>query len=169
VGSSTSKGIRRIMASLRGFGVGEEYEYECNQDFECGWRWGSANSTAGFDGIVYLGAAGRRRSLPLGWLMMLNRGARDFADKISMGESTLGWNTDKSGGLASLQYSLHTGRSPNDSPDGLRLPYTASNRQQHPTRTRCLYLGQLSENIQVLKRRQVHRSGESDHVTHAVG
>jgi hypothetical protein len=95
-----------------GFG-GDEYEYECNQDFECGWRWGSANSTAGFDGIVYLGASGRRRrSLPLGWSIMLNRGAGDFADKISMGESTLGWNTDKSGGLASLQYSLHTGQFP---------------------------------------------------------
>jgi hypothetical protein len=47
---------------------------------------------------------GEEREFAVGLVDDANRGAEGFADMISMGESTLGleWNTDKSGGLASL-------------------------------------------------------------------
>jgi hypothetical protein len=99
----------------------------------------------------------------------MNRGAGGLADMFFMGESTLGlgWNTDKSGELASLRLAHQT--VPSTTSDGLRRLYTTPNHQQHPTRARCLYLGQSSENIQALKQMLLHRSGESDHVAHADG
>jgi hypothetical protein len=123
-----------------------------------------ANSTAGFTEIVCLRAAERiEEGLLLGWLLIgigvLGASPIWFLPWVNpllvLGGILQKWGTSFI-------------PPDNNSPDGLRLLDTIPNRQQHLKRARCLYLGQSSESIQALKQKQLHRSGESDHVTPAV-